>query len=96
MHERQLRLRVDGWRYARHAMVRGNTLLMEVAREACSHCPTCSRRIQTIESRLKGAGTPWRFVFLNGGQYLAVEPEQMPTSVGDYFGSLLGLRVSES
>ena len=96
MAHREFRLRVAGWTYSRHAMVKGNTLFVEVAREACSHCPTCSTRIRTIESRLHGAGTPWRFTNLNGGTYLAVEPEQMPEKVGDYLGGLLGLRISES
>lgn len=96
MAERELHLRVEGWRYARHAMIQANTLYMEVARISCNHCPTCSNRIRTIESRLQGADTPWRFVFLNGGQYLAVEPKQMPTSVGGFLSSLLGLQISES
>ena len=96
MHERELRLRVEGWSNSRHAVVRGNTLMIEVARVRCNHCPTCSHRIQTIESRLRGAGTPWRFVNLNGGTYLAVEPEQIPAKVGNYLSGLLGLRVSES
>lgn len=96
MAERQLRLRVEGWANSRHAMVRGNTLYMEVARVACNHCPTCSFRIRTIESRLQGSATPWRFVFMDGGQYLAVEPEQVPTSVGRFLTNLLGLRISES
>jgi len=96
MAERRFYLRVEGWRYARHAMIRANTLFMEVARVACSHCPTCSHRIQTVESRLRSAGVPWRFVHLDGGMYLAVEPEQMPATVGNYLSGLLGLQVSES
>ncbi|OGN33188.1 MAG: hypothetical protein A3F98_03915 [Candidatus Yanofskybacteria bacterium RIFCSPLOWO2_12_FULL_41_8] len=96
MANREFRLRVEGWRYSRHAMIQANTLLMEVARMACSHCPTCSNRIRTLESRLQGNGTSWRFVNLNGGVYLAVEPKQMPATVGDYLSGLIGLQISES
>ncbi len=96
MTERELRLRVQGWQYSRRAIVRDNTLYMEIARASCSHCSTCSGRIRTVESRLLGSDTPWRFVNLNGSIHLAVEPQQMPASVGNYMSGLLGLQISES
>ncbi len=88
------RLWVSGWHNSRHAMVKENTLYMEIARTRCNHCPTCSGRIRMVESRLQGSATPWRFVHLDGGMYLAVEPTQMPAEVGNYFSNLLGLQIS--
>ena len=96
MAKRELRLRVEGWQHSRHVMIQDKVLYMEVARTACHHCPTCSYRIETITSRLQGCKTPWRYVHLDGGMYLAVEPEQVPAKVGTYLSELLGLRVSES
>ena len=93
--ERKFRLRVGGWRYARRARVENNTLYMELALASCSHCSTCSNRIRTVESRLQGKDTPWRLVHLDGGLYLAVEPREMPASVGNYMSDLLGLQISE-
>ncbi len=93
--ERKFRLRVDGWRYARRAMVKGNALYTEIALSSCSHCSTCSNRIRTVESRLQGSDTLWSFQNSDGGLYLVVEPGQMPADVGNYMSGLLGLRISE-
>ena len=93
--ERKFRLRVDGWRYSRRAIVKGNALYMEVAMSSCSHCSTCSNRIRTVESRLQGSDTPWSFENFNGGLYLVVVPKQMPADVGNYMSDLLGLSISE-
>ena len=93
--ERKFRLYVSGWRYSRRAMVRGNTLFMEIALSSCSHCPTCSNRIRTVESRLQGSDTLWKFQHFDGGLYLVVAPKQMPADVGNYMSDLLGLRISE-
>lgn len=95
MTEKELRLRVQGWRYARRARVENNTLYVEIALASCSHCSICSSRIRTVESRLLGKDTPWRFVHLNSSIHLAVEPKQMPANVGNYMSDLLGFQISE-
>ncbi|OGF74826.1 hypothetical protein A3J56_02605 [Candidatus Giovannonibacteria bacterium RIFCSPHIGHO2_02_FULL_46_20] len=88
-----MQLQVANWRYPRHAFFEGNTLKMEVARVVCQHCSTCSRRVETVESQLKGTNVAWRWETANGGLYLAVE---LPDGAGETharLGSLLGLPI---
>ena len=63
------RLRVEGWQYARNAFIEGEKLLMEVAREACRHCPTCSRRIEAVDSRLRDSGVAYGWETGHGNGY---------------------------
>jgi hypothetical protein len=89
------RLTVEGWQYARNAFIKGEKLLMEVAREACRHCPTCSRRIEAVDSRLRDSGVAYGWETGHGnGYYVAVPAPKDVAQVGNYLSRLIGRSVA--
>lgn len=88
-----MRLQVDNWRYPRQAFFEGKTLKMEVARVACRHCSTCSRRVDAVESRLQGTNVAWRWETAQGGLYLAVELPEGAGETHTRLSQLLGLPI---
>jgi hypothetical protein len=94
-HERSFRLRVEGWQYGRNGYIKGEKLLMEVARESCRHCPTCSRRVESVESRLRASGVAWGWETGPGnGLYVAVPAPKDVDQVGNYLTRLIGREVA--
>ncbi len=72
---RSLRVSVVGWTFGRTVIVEKDRVLMEVARTAndCHHCPTCRRRVSTIEQALNGSTYVWKWEFLpQGGMWLSL------------------------
>lgn len=96
MAQRDCYLKVAGWRFPRYAVIEGNTLMMEVAREACRHCPTCSERVRMVESRLRGTGANWRWQSAGNGLHLAVELPAETVKVDNYLSQLLGVPIWET
>ncbi len=93
MARRDCYLLVAGWRNQRHAVIEGNTLMMEVALAACQHCPICSQRIRTVETRLRETNAKWRWESAGNGLYLAIELPAETVQVGDYLTRLLGVSI---
>lgn len=96
MPEQHLEVRVGGWRYARHVVVREDTVAMEIARTHCSHCPTCSGRISHCERAL--AGKQFSRQSAGGGEYFVlpypVEADRSPASVAAFLMGSLNLSVA--
>lgn len=70
-----LRVCVAGWTYSRNVIVEKDRVLMEIARTAnnCHHCPTCRRRVATVEAALNGTPYVWKWEFLpQGGMWLSL------------------------
>ncbi len=71
----EIRVNVSGWKFSRAVLVEGHRVLMEVARTSnnCHHCPTCRRRVNTIEQALDGSAYVWKWEFLpQGGMWLSL------------------------
>lgn len=66
-----LRVRVEGWSYARHVVLRDKTVEMEVARTHCSHCSTCRGRMHSCISAL--SGKPYERRSAGGGEYIVLQ-----------------------
>ena len=88
-----MRLRVAGWTYPRHAFVRDSHILMEVARIDCSHCTTCSHRMDVVASRLRDAGVDGSWERESGGYYLSV-PYDRKVAPARFLSELLKLSIS--
>ena len=66
---------VAGWTFEREVRVEDNRVLMEIARTSnnCHHCPTCRRRVSTIEAQLADSSLVWKWEFLpDGGMWLSL------------------------
>lgn len=96
MAEQHLEMRVADWRYARHVIVREDTVAMEIARTHCSQCPTCSGRIRRCESAL--AGKQYTRQSAGGGEYFVLpypaEADRSPQSVAAFLTDSLQLSVT--
>lgn len=71
----EIRVSVSGWMYNRAVLVEDHRILMEVARTSnnCHHCPTCRRRVHTIEQALNGSSYVWKWEYLpRGGMWLSL------------------------
>ncbi len=69
--EQRLWVRVSGWQRHREVILRENSVEMMIALINCSHCATCSRRIETVNAVLEGKESQWR---REGGGYHVVLP----------------------
>ena len=94
--EQHLEMRVAGWRYTRHVIVREDTVAMEIARTHCSHCPTCASRIRRCESAL--AGKQYDRQSAGGGEYFVLpypaEADRNPQSIAAFLTGSLQLTVT--
>ncbi len=71
----RLKVSVNGWKNRRSVIVEDDRVLMEIARTSnnCHHCPTCRRRVDTVEQHLAGETIVWKWEFLaEGGMWLAL------------------------
>ena len=96
MEEQHLKVRVAGWRYPRHVVVREDTVAMEIARTHCSHCPTCSSRIRHCESAL--TGKEFERQSAGGGEYFILaypaEDNRDPQSIATFLAESLRLGIT--
>ena len=72
---REIRVSVNDWRYDRTVLVEEERVLMEIARTSnnCHHCPTCRRRVETVERVLRDSSFVWKWEYLSrGGMWLAL------------------------
>lgn len=93
MDKRHCYLSVAGWRYPRHTIIDGNVIMMEVAMGSCQHCPTCSRRVEMVSSRLRGTNSKWSWEGFGNGLYLKVEMPDDAEQVEQYLSRLIGVSV---
>lgn len=70
--EKTLSVSVDGWSRSRTVEVRGNKVAMEIARVSCSHCATCSRRMDTITGQVHRAGLEVEWERVGGGHFIVI------------------------
>lgn len=88
-------LRFAGWSNARHFLIEGETLRVEIARRSCQHCPVCTRRIRAVEHSLRATNAKWQWEHrIGNGLYVAVEFPKEPTRVDNYLQGLLGFPIS--
>lgn len=87
----QFYLSVAGWRYPRRAFIEENILVMEVAMGACQHCPTCSKRVDTLTARLRETDAKWEWKHFDGGLWLAIELPNEPRQVEQNLSRLIGI-----
>jgi D-arabinose 1-dehydrogenase-like Zn-dependent alcohol dehydrogenase len=71
---------------------RGNAVAMEIARINCSHCSTCSRRMETVTSLVHRAGlvVGWE---QRGGGYFIVIPNPQGLDPIQHLRTILGLHI---
>ena len=65
-------VKVRDWSRPRLVENRGNAVAMEVARISCSHCSTCSSRIETVAARVHFAGIRVKWERRKGGQLIVI------------------------
>ena len=65
-------VRVSGWNRLRLVENRGNEVAMEVARINCSHCSTCSRRMNTVTGNVHSAGLLVKWEDRRGGKIIVI------------------------
>lgn len=66
---------VAHWSNRRRVRIEDNRILMEVARTSnnCHHCPTCRRRVATVEQLLAGKSIVWKWEYPEeGGMWLSI------------------------
>jgi hypothetical protein len=84
---------VCGWRRERLVEVRGNTVAMEIARIACSHCAVCSGRMETVINNVKKAGLNVNWERREGGQMIVL-PLPENTDPVEYLRNVLSLSIN--
>jgi hypothetical protein len=93
--ESHLRVRVAGWSYSRHVVLRDGVVEMEIARTHCSHCSTCRARIFHCENAL--AGKPFERRSAGGGEYFILPYpavlDRDPRSVANFLSEVMRLRI---
>lgn len=82
--ETRLWVAVSGWQRHREVILRESTVEMMIALTACSHCATCSRRIDAVSAAVEGKEAQWR---REGGGYYVVLP--YPTDMARDYGSVV-------
>ena len=92
--KRVIKVVVMDWDRPRLVEDRGNAVAMEVARIECSHCATCSRRMDTVTSRVHSAGLKVEWERREGG-YLIVIPLPDGKDPVTHLTKVLGLRISQ-
>ncbi len=65
-------VRVDGWSRTRRIEHRGDEVAMEIARVDCSHCATCSKRMDTVTSNVHRAGILAKWERVGGGHFIII------------------------
>lgn len=71
----EILVHVCGWQFDRKVLVEDERVLMEIARTSgnCHHCPTCRRRVETVERALRDSSVVWKWEFLPcGGMWLTL------------------------
>lgn len=84
---------VEGWSRNRLVEVRDGKVAMEIARVNCSHCSTCSRRMETVTKRVHQAGLNVDWERREGG-YLIVIPLPEGNDPTQHLREVLNLRIS--
>lgn len=69
--EQRLWVSVRGWQRHREVILRENSVEMMIALINCSHCATCSQRIECVRAAVEGKEAQWR---REGGGYYVVLP----------------------
>lgn len=91
----EIRVEVGGWQNLRTVIVEGSRVLMEVARTSnnCHHCPTCRRRVATVEQVLNGSAWVWKWEFLpQGGMWLAIARREGESAI-ELLRQATGLKI---
>jgi len=65
-------VQVNNWSRNRLVELRSKDVAMEVARINCSHCPTCSNRMDTVASRVHRAGLVVKWEQRGGGRMIVI------------------------
>jgi len=84
---------VSGWSRERLVEFRENAVAMEIARTSCSHCATCSERMETVSRRVHQAGLIVDWEQRGGGQLIVI-PLPKDTDPIEYLRKVLGLRIT--
>lgn len=91
--EKSIKVVVENWSRPRLVENRFRTVALEVARINCSHCSTCSRRMETVTSRVHMAGLKVDWERRNGG-WLIVIPLPVDKDPVVHLSRMLGLGIS--
>jgi len=85
---------VDDWSFHRLVQYRDGRVSLEIARMDCSHCGTCSDRMESTTARVRAAGlqVDWQRV---GGGYMISIPLPDEVDPVDHLSAILGLPVSK-
>ncbi len=90
----QFRAKVGGWMYPRLVVLEKGQVTMEVARISCSHCPTCSGRINYVQNRLNGEG---KLAYQGGGVLVTLpypaDRGRSQIKVTEFLGEKMGLQI---
>ena len=86
-------VRVGDWSRTRQVENRGNAVAMEIARINCSHCSTCSQRMDAVTSRVHRAGLNVDWERRGGGDFIVVPNPEKADPV-KHLRKVLGLRLS--
>lgn len=90
------RVFVEDWQYSRAVIVEDQRVLMEIARTSnnCHHCPTCRRRVNTVEQALSNSSLVWKWEYLPmGGMWLAIYRNEQEDPI-TLIQRALGLNIS--
>lgn len=92
-----LEMRVVGWRYIRHVVVRDNSKIeVEIARSHCAHCVTCQGRIEHVNRALGKRKYERRFA--GGGVYYILSmPKKVardPQTIAEFLSKKLQLTIT--
>lgn len=68
----QFSVSVYSWSRTRTVEVRGDKVAMEIARFSCSHCATCSRRMDTVSSCVHQHGLTVEWEQVRGGYFIVI------------------------
>lgn len=93
--ESRFYVEVSGWSRDRLVEVRGEKVAMEIARISCSHCSTCSDRMNTVTSRIHRAGLNVEWEQREGGKMIVITLPKATDPV-EHLRNVLGLRISRA
>ena len=92
----RLRVNARGWKFSRDVILDEENVRMEIARPACSHCPTCRARIEHCQAAL--GEKPFDVDYVGGGAYFILsypsDRKRDPQSVAEFLSQELNLCIS--
>jgi hypothetical protein len=84
---------VEDWSRNRLVEFRKGAIAMEIARISCSHCSTCSKRMETVSRRVHDAGLKVDWERRDGGCLIGIPLPKTADPI-EHLRKVLGLRIT--